>query len=169
MAKQPRVEMKLGRYAATIAFMLIASPVFACSCGYVSPERGFAGAEAVFTGKVIRSSKSDWTVEVDRVWKGEVESKIELFDAHRRTSCSTRGFKKGRSYLFLVNVESKNGTIRYSPQPCNWSVALKAQKIAFEGNRMTVGEGETAKWVEEWVLLGQGEGKAPLSPKERYD
>ena len=155
--------MKPGRFLATVVFMLIASPVSACVCGYVSPANGFAGAEAVFTGKVIRSSKSKWTVEVDRVWKGDVESTIELFDAHARSSCSTRGFKKGRSYLLLVNVENKDGKIRYSPQPCNWNVGLKTTKVSFEDRRVTISESDKSKWVEDWVLMGQGEGKAPLN------
>lgn len=156
-------QMKLGRFVATIVFMLIASPVFACFCGYVSPENGFAAAEAVFTGKVIRASKSKWTVEVNRVWKGDVVPTIELFDAHARSSCSTRGFKKGRSYLFLVKVENKDDKIRYSPQPCNWTIALKTTKISFDEGRITIRERDNAKWVEEWVLMGQGEGKPPLS------
>ena len=155
--------MKLGRSVATVVFMLIASPVLACSCGYVSPENAFGAAEAVFTGKVIRSSKSKWTVEVDRVWKGEVESRIELFDAHARSSCSTRGFKKGRRYLFLVKVENKDDKIRYSPQPCNWTVALRTTKFSFEDRRLTIGESDKAKWAEDWILMGQGEGKPPLN------
>jgi hypothetical protein len=155
--------MTLGRLFATLIFMLMASPVLACMCPYVPPDHAFAGAEAVFTGKVIRSSKSKWTVEVDRVWKGEVESQIKLFDAHAGTSCSTRGFKKGRSYLFLVNIENKNGKIRYSPQVCNWTVALKSAKVAFTEGKIIIGEGAGARWTEDWVLLGHGEGKPPLA------
>ena len=157
--------MRLGRYVAIVVFMLIPSPVLACSCMFVLPERGFALAEAVFTGRVIRSSKSNWTVEVNRVWKGEVESQIELFDAHAGSSCSTSSFKKGRSYLFLVKIENKNGKVRYSPQPCNWTVVLKTRKMTIEkGGIISIGKGPRAKWVEELVLMGQGEGKPPLTP-----
>ena len=156
--------MKFGRYIAPLIFLLIPSSILACMCPYKSPQSGFAVAEAVFSGKVIRSSKSKWTVEVDRVWKGEVESQIELFDANAGTSCSTRGFKKGRSYLFLVDVENKDGRVRYSPQPCNyWTVALKRSKITVKESGITIGEGPEAKWAEEWVLMGQGEGKPPLT------
>jgi len=155
------MRLKFSVFLASMVLMLLASPVLACSCAYLSPEAGFAHAEAVFTGKVIRSSRSNWTVEVDRVWKGDVEKQIELFDAHARSSCSTRGFKKGRSYLFLVSVENRDGKIRYSPQPCNWTVALKTVRITVKENSVTVGNGETAKLVEEWVLKGQGEGRLP--------
>ena len=157
--------MKLSRCVAIFAIMLIPAPVLACLCPFISPPAGFARAEAVFTGKVIRSGKSTWTVAVDRVWKGEVESQIELFDAHAGSSCATGGFKKGRSYLFLVNVENKNGTVRYSPQVCNWTVALKGRKIIIDEGGITVGEGPRAKLVEELVLTGQGEGKPPLTPR----
>ena len=157
------MKLKFGVFLASVVFMLMASPVMACSCGYLSPEAGFADAEAVFTGKVIRSSKSNWTVEVERVWKGDVEKRIELFDAHAGSSCSTRGFRKGRSYLFLVSVENRNGKIRYSPRPCNWTVALKTVRITVQERRVNIGEGEKARWVEEWVLMGQGEGKLPLN------
>jgi hypothetical protein len=156
------VKLKFGLFLSSMVFMLMASPVLACSCGYLSPEAGFAQAEAVFTGKVIRSSKSNWTVEVDRVWKGDVAKQIELFDALAGSSCSTRGFIKGRSYLFLANLENKNGKIRYSPRPCNWTVALKTIRITLQERRMNIGEGEKERWVEEWVLMGQGEGKLPL-------
>jgi hypothetical protein len=102
-------------------------------------------------------------VEVDRVWKGDVARQIELFDAHAGSSCSTRGFRKGRSYLFLANVENRNGKTRYTPQPCNWTVALKTVRITVQERRINIGEGEKARWVEEWVLMGQGEGKLPLN------
>ena len=152
------------RCIATLVFLLLPSPVLACVCGYMGPQSGFAVSDAVFSGKVIRSSKSKWIVEVDRVWKGEVESQIELFDANAGTSCSTRGFKKGRSYLFAVDIENKDGKIRYYPQPCNfWTVALKRTKITVKETQIIVGEGEGAKWAEEWVLMGQGEGRPPLT------
>lgn len=156
--------MKLSRCVATVVFMLMPAPVLACSCMFVAPQVGFGRAEAVFTGKVIHSSKGNWTVAVHRVWKGEVESQIELFDAHAGSSCSTGGYKKGRSYLFLVSIENKNGKVRYSPQPCNWGGALRTRKMTIDEGRITVGEGPRAKWVEELVLTGQGEGKAPLTP-----
>jgi len=160
---RPSVKLKFGVFLASIAFMFMASPVLGCSCGYLSPEMGVAHAEAVFTGKVIRSSKSNWDVEVDRVWKGDVEKRIELFDAHAGSDCSTRGFKKGRSYLFLMSVENRNGKIRYSPQPCNWTTALKTLRITVQEHRISIGEGQTAKWTEEWVLMGHGQGKPPLN------
>ncbi len=155
--------MKLGRSVATVVFMLIASPVLACTCAAVLPHEAFDQAEAVFTGKVIRASKSNWTVEVDRVWKGEIESQIELFDAHAGSSCSTQGYKKGRSYLFLVTIEKKDGKVRYSPQVCTWGGALKRTKMAFEDGQIIIGEHVRGKWIEEWVLMGHGEGKPPLT------
>ena len=143
-------------------FIFVASPVLACLCAYVPPESAFGLAQAVFTGKVIRSGKGKWTIEVDRFWKGEVESQVELYDPHVGSSCGTRGIKKGRSYLFLVSVENENGKIRYRINPCNWMVALKAQKMTIEGQQVTIGKGIEGKWMEEWILQGQGEGKAPI-------
>lgn len=155
--------MKLSRHVAAIGLMLMASPVLACVCPAVLPESAVPRAQAVFTGKVIRSGKSTWIVEVDRVWKGEVESQIESFDAHAGSSCSTRGFKKGQSYLFLVNVENKDGKIRYSPDPCNWTMPMRRSKMIVKENRIIFEDGEGAMWAEEFVLKGHGEGKPPLT------
>ena len=135
-------------------------------CPYVPPENAFGLAEAVFTGKVIRSGRGRWTIEVDRFWKGEVESQVELYDRHAGSSCGMRGIKKGRSYLFLVDVENENGKIRYRINPCNYIVALKAQKMKIEGQKITVGKGIEGKSVEERILQSQGEGKAPITRRQ---
>jgi hypothetical protein len=42
-------------------------------------------------------------------------------------------------------------------------VALKEQKMTIEGQQITIGKGIEGKWVEELILQGQGEGKAPIT------
>jgi len=149
--------MKLRECLAPVAFILASvTPGLACTCIFSAPAAGFDRAEAVFTGTVIKAGKSEWTVEVTRVWKGDVESQIILFDAHAGTSCSTSGFKKGRSYLFLVNVEHTSGITRYSPQVCNWGTRLRSSKVSLEDKG-------PARWVEDWVLMGHGKGSPPIN------
>jgi hypothetical protein len=67
-----------------------ARQAFSCSCGGITPSDGFDHAEAVFTGTVIEASKSKWTISVQRVWKGDVQSVVILRDAHSGTSCGSR-------------------------------------------------------------------------------
>jgi hypothetical protein len=151
-----RIAMKLRKCLASIVFMLATATVgFGCSCMFSTPSAGFERAKAVFTGKIIQARKDEWTVEVSRVWKGEVESQIILFDAHARTSCSVNGYKIGQSYLFLANVENTNGITRYSPQVCNWGVRLRSQRVRLKEKGM-------ARWVEDWVLMGHGRGRSPI-------
>jgi hypothetical protein len=109
-----------------IAFGILvfsATETSACMCGAITPAQGFDQAQAVFTGKVIKVKKSEWTILVDRVWKGEIEETITLHDAHRGSSCAA-GYKRGESYLFLINVEKSEQKLVYSPQVCNWGTRL---------------------------------------------
>ena len=121
---------------------------------FPTPAEGFAHAKAVFTGKVLKSGPTEWTVEVNRVWKGEVASQVIVFDALAGTSCAADGYKTGESYLFLANVASTNGTTKYSPQVCNYGPQLKSSKMSLVPNG-------PLRWVEDWVLMGQGKGKLP--------
>ncbi|HEV2799813.1 MAG TPA: hypothetical protein VGW12_04915 [Pyrinomonadaceae bacterium] len=133
--------------------LIIADGALACSCAYSSPSQGFDRAQAVFTGKVVRAKGSEWVVAVDKVWKGEVRETTTLRDAHAGTSCAS-SYKKGASYLFLVDVEvSERGTV-YHPQVCNWGTMLKASRVEAGGN--------TESWVEDIVLKDRGEGKPPI-------
>lgn len=122
-------------------------------CIFSLPSQGFDRAQAVFTGKVIKAKKSEWTVAVDRVWKGEVEETVTLRDAHAGTS-GRAGYKRGESYLFLVDVVKCESRIIYYPQVCNWGTRLKAVRIKIGEN--------TDAWVEDLVLKDRGEGKPPV-------
>lgn len=142
--------------AAAVFLLANVNSSLGCSCIFPTPTQGFDRAQAVFTGKVIKANENEWTVEVDRVWKGDVESQIILFDAHPRSSCSTNNYKKGQSYLFLVNVENTSGITRYSPQVCNWGTRLRSSKVRLESNG-------PARWIEDWVLRGHGKGSPPIN------
>lgn len=143
------------KYAMAVIFVLLSAEAgLACSCSFVTPSQGFEKAQSVFTGKIVHSSKAKWIVAVDRVWKGEVDSQIILFDAHAGSSCAA-SYKRGKSYLFLVNVETVNGASRYSPQVCNWGTRLKAAKVAFQGKG-------PPRRIEDWVLMGRGPGRIPI-------
>ena len=121
---------------------------------FPTPAEGFAHAKAVFTGKVIKSAATEWTVEVNRVWKGQVASQVIVFDSNAGTSCALDGYKTGESYLFLANVESTNGTTKYSPQVCNYGPQLRSSKMSLVPNG-------PVRWVEDWVLVCQGKGEPP--------
>ena len=143
----------------TVLILIVAFALFAthkaqaCSCSFSPPSQGYDRAQAVFTGKVIKAKKAEWIIVVDRVWKGEMEETVTLRDAHAGTSCAA-GYKKGESYLFLVDVEKSEHKAIYNPQVCNWGTRLRAA-------RFKVGE-NTYAWVEELVLKDRGEGKPPI-------
>jgi hypothetical protein len=151
---------KLSCLISFVILLLTASESFACMCGAITPAQGFDQAQAVFIGKVIKARKSEWTVVVDRVWKGEVEETIMLRDAHPRSSCAV-GYERGESYLFLVNVEKSERKVVYSPQVCNWGPRLKSAKVGFEGT--------PASWIEDLVLKDRGAGTPPMKkvPKQK--
>ena len=153
-------KIKLRTCFATLIFLLASgTSSLACSCMFPTPSEGYDRAKAVFTGTVVAGSRGEWTVEVIRVWKGEVgSSKVVVFDAHARTSCSTK-YEVGRRYLFLVNVEILEGSVRYSPQVCNWGARLRSYRVTLRGN-------QPARWIEEWVLMGHGKGYAQSKTQE---
>ena len=133
--------------------LVTASESSACTCRAIKPAQGFDQAQAVFTGKVIKAKKSEWTIIVDRVWKGEIEETIALRDAHPGSSCAA-GYKRGESYLFLINVQRSEHKLVYSPQICNWGTRLKSAKVEFEGT--------PASWIEDLVLKDRGAGTPPM-------
>lgn len=128
---------------------------FACTCTFIAPSRGDDKAQVVFTGKVIKSKKREWTIAVDKVWKGEVGKVITLRDAHSGTSCAA-SFLLGKSYLILADVGKSALRTVYIPQLCNWSIRLKSA-------RLSVGE-QGYFWAEEAVLENRGDGKPPTVP-----
>ncbi len=137
-----------------VAFILFnASKCFACVCSYTPPSQGFDRAQAVFTGKVIKAKQSEWIIAVDKVWKGEVEEIITLRGTHAGTSCAS-SYKKGESYLFLVDVVEAGSRIIYNPQVCNWGIKLKTARLEVSEN--------TYAWVGDVVLKDRGEGKPPI-------
>lgn len=137
----------------TTLFVMCGEAALGCSCLYVPPSQGFDEAQAVFTGRVIKAKKSKWTIAVDRVWKGDVQERITLCDAHAGTSCAA-SYKHGESYLFLVNVKKSGQKVLYSPQVCSWGTRLKSARLQIEG--------DTYSWVEDLVLKGRGEGMPPV-------
>ena len=147
--------MKVKLYLAAAFLMLVlGSSVHACICPAVLPSAAFDRAEAVFTGKVVRSGKHEWTVKVNRVWKGDVAAEVTVFDAHPNSNCASR-FKRGTEYLFLVDIDNSEETVRYSPQECNWGTRLRGPKIRVEDS--------PERLVEDFVLEGRGEGRPPRS------
>jgi hypothetical protein len=135
-----------------------AHEVFGCVCGALTPAEGFDRAQVVFTGTVLKAKKSEWVISVERVWKGNIEPQIVLYDAHADSSCASR-FSRGVTYLFLVDVKNSNSAIRYSPQVCNWTNRLKSDRVRF-------GQDGPYRLVEDWVLMGRGDGYLPLKRPE---
>jgi len=140
---------------ATCLLLVSTSSVYSCSCLFPkTSEESFGRAEAVFTGTVVRSGKGEWTVTVQRVWKGDIGPEVLLIDSHARTSCATK-YIVGKRYLLLVNVKNADGVTSYSPQVCNWGVQLRSAKVSSSNG--------TGKWIEDWVLQGRGKGKVPIA------
>jgi hypothetical protein len=115
----------------------------ACFCATIgSPESNLADAQAVFQGKVVAAKKGEWTIAVDRVWKGEVEEKVLMRDPSAGTSCESR-FKLGESYIFFADIEQAKRRVIYHPRICTWTTSLTYRHegaVLSEGVTRALGE-----------------------------
>lgn len=84
----------------------------ACLCAQMSDDRAFRSSDAVFYGEVVRRSPSKddlvqdtftHTIEVDRVYKGDVAAKTRLIAGGNSNSCGIR-LVVGESYLVFAST-----------------------------------------------------------------
>ena len=126
---------------------LNANNASACFCANIgSPKTNLADAQAVFLGKVVDAKRGEWTLTVDKVWKGEVREKVLMRDRGVGTSCEFR-LKLGESYIFFADVKQAGRRVIYHPRICTWTISLT---YCHEG-----------VLVSEVVLRELGESKLP--------
>jgi hypothetical protein len=104
----------------------------ACQCEYISFSAGFDRAQYVFSGMVVEAAAHEWSVSVNRVWKGKLARSVMLKDAFSFTDCEFF-FRRGQSYLFFA-VKAKGGkAVFYHPQACNWTSPLQSSSVVTKG------------------------------------
>jgi hypothetical protein len=137
--------LKIGLFA-VILVLLNATTSSACSCFYPTIRGGFDRATAVFSGRIIVASPSEYTFEVERVWKGVSTNQIALHDSMARTTCAAR-LRLGERYLiFAKTLHSNDPTNPDSStlyiDTCNnhrlWRDTRKVTKVIRKGNRLEV-------------------------------
>jgi hypothetical protein len=79
---------------------------YACICIDVGFDKQFELAQAVFLAKVTSISDTEWGLEVERTWKGDVPKTIRIRDSLAKTDCSMR-FGRDVRYIFFA---SRRGT-----------------------------------------------------------
>ena len=130
-----------------------AGAALACACDSISPAEGFAGAQYVFTGKVVETAAHTWTVDVDRVWKGadKLAARVRLLDVYNGIDCEFY-FEPGRAYLFFAIVAKSSRYVYYQPEVCNWTRALRSTHVASPHGSI---------WLEDLIAEEHGPGGPP--------
>ena len=138
--------MKILKYC-LVALMLVilnATVSSACSCLYPAIRAGFNRATAVFSGRVIAASQSEYTFEVERVWKGVSTHQITLHDSMSRTTCAAH-LKLGERYLIFATTLHANDPTNPDDSTlyidtCNnhrlWRDARKSIKVIGKGKQI---------------------------------
>jgi hypothetical protein len=105
-----------------------ASSVLACDCATpLTAKEGLDRAKAVFSGKVIGTSESKWAFKVKRVWKGNLKSRITLYQSNPISDCSFH-FKVGDEYLVYATTEKLGTGLAFVTDTCNRTKRLKEAK-----------------------------------------
>jgi hypothetical protein len=135
----------------------------ACTCAPSSPAQGFERAGFVFTGTVTDIVDHEWTVDVDRVWKGgeTLAKRVRLLDVYAGIDCASY-FEARRAYLFFVIVAKSSRYVYYQPQVCNWTSALQSRRVPGVDGPV---------WLEDYITTTYGPGEAPKGedPWKRRD
>ena len=121
--------------------------VSACSCAIIgTPQQNLAEVDAVFLGKVIVAKRHEWTIAVEKVWKGKVQETVQIRDPAAGTSCESK-FTLRETYIFFARSKESGRRTIYHPAVCTWTTSL-----TFRHDRVL---------VSEYVLKELGEGRAP--------
>jgi hypothetical protein len=127
----------------------------ACACDSISPAQGFVRAQYVFIGKVaeVTVTGHQWTVDVDRVWKGadKLAARVRLLDVYSSIDCEFY-FESGRAYLFFAIVAKSSRYVYYQPEVCNWTNALHSRHVDSPHG---------AIWLEDLIVEDYGPGEPP--------
>jgi hypothetical protein len=138
------IALLCGIAAVVVATSRVAS---ACSCSTIdTPQKNLADVDAVFMGKVVVSKKHEWTITVEKVWKGSVQETVQMRDAHAGTSCESK-FTLGETYIFFARSKESGRRTIYHPALCTWTISL-----TFRLNEVL---------LSEYVLKELGAGHTP--------
>jgi hypothetical protein len=120
----------------------------ACSCDHISPSAGFDRAQYVFAGKIVQAAAHEWSVLVDRVWKGKgkLARSVKLKDAYSFTDCEFF-FHLGQSYLFFAILAKGGRAVFYHPQVCNWTSSLQSSRAVTKENESVSLEDFIVPWT----------------------
>jgi len=123
--------------AATSLVMFGSTPAHACSCALGTPQEYVKHADRVFVGTVTSTDGGpkdgvvSYEVEVDRVFKGQVDRETSVVTASMDSMCGLPGLPENEPLLFFatseatgLSVTSCGGTAEV--QPGN----LKAVRVA---------------------------------------
>lgn len=144
----------LARLVGSMGLWLLATgAAHACACEPISPAEGFERAQFVFTGKVVETVEHEWTVDVDRVWKGseKLAARVRLLDVYAGIDCASY-FETGRDYLFFAIVAKSSRYVYYQPQVCNWTSPLHSRQVPGRDGSV---------WLEEFMVETYGPGESP--------
>jgi hypothetical protein len=87
------------------------APAMACSCEYVAPLDARDRADAVLAGRVSEVAELGTsvvvTVDVATVWKGPVQSQVEILSQNPAADQCGAFFATGASYLFYTMQEGE--------------------------------------------------------------
>ncbi|MDO7868327.1 hypothetical protein [Nocardioides jiangxiensis] len=95
--------------------LLSATSAFACSCVRKDTADQARAAAEVFVGTITDTQRAgggllargggstDWTVEVDRVWKGDPPAEVTVSSSSQATACGVGELPQARPVLFFVS------------------------------------------------------------------
>lgn len=128
------------------------APAFACRCTTPTAEQQVNRADAVFVG-TVEASRSvsqgrsyDYSVRVDRIYKGDVNPTVVVTSAARPTECGLGKVRDGTTYVLFVAGDGSP----YSANSCGGSgeataAAVKElERVAGEGREVTPPAPQTA-------------------------
>jgi hypothetical protein len=139
--------MKIIKHVLALAVLslLNAGVSYACVClSAMNAKEGLAKAEAVFSGRVIKSDGYVYEFEVESVWKGRiVTSRITVAAAAPGTSCAIE-LSQGERYVVFARSKKEDERTIYSPQICNLTSIYSRAGHVLKG----IGKGKLLKKEE---------------------
>lgn len=123
----------------SILFIVQPQSSYACSCAQISSvEDALHMKTAVFSGKVVKVNENEKgkkvissadpveiTLEVDRVWKGEVGRSQIVYTAIGEESCGFT-FQMGNEYVVYAHSKTSNGNEQLETHLCDRTGLLAA-------------------------------------------
>lgn len=119
-----------------------ATPAFACTCANDSMDKQADAADAVFTGRITRISRSStpqqgpgarsagfitYGVTVGESLKGQVGRNATVRTADSAVTCGLTGAKSGDTYVFFATARGKGVRRVWAVNSCGGSQRMTAQ------------------------------------------